>query len=268
MIQRIRQHEVPPGFHFVVEGPMRSLDGEYFDVTTCTPATRELMHRLAMIATELGAEGVVMHCIAPRLTLTDDDWESREGNLEGCLDFVQFYVDTLLPLGLIPTLENVPPVLRMREGRYLFTPVGMAPEDIRWFLDHVPGLQTTLDVSHGQLYVNAWRMAQQGKGDADVQPLMRHLQHYAPIESVETFIDVNGASTFEAHVSNATGLLGEGAPYSEGDIDMQRVVERLAKTARFLVTETLEPDNDHAGFMRQAQEGIASVLQSLREARA
>ncbi|MSQ24541.1 MAG: sugar phosphate isomerase/epimerase [Chloroflexi bacterium] len=265
VIDRIREHELPDGFKFVVEGPIRSLDNEYVDITACTEATRELIRRLGAMAAELGAEGVVMHCIVPRFTLTDEDWANRERHLESCLEFAQFYADTLLPLGVVPTLENVPPVLRMREGRYLFTPVGMAPEDLRWFLDRVPGLQTTLDVSHGQLYVNAWEMAQRGEGDEAVQPLMHHLRHFAPIQSVEGFIDLNGPQIFEAHVSNASGLLGEGARYSDGDIDMQRVIGRLARTARFLVTETLEPDNDVAEYMREAQEGMASVLESLSE---
>lgn len=268
VIKRIKQHKLPPGFRFVVEGPMRGLDGEYFDVTSCTAAARELVRRLGKMANELGAEGVVMHCIAPRFTLTAADAETHERQLETCLDFVRFYADALLSRDLVPTLENVPPVLRMREGRYLFTPLGMAPEDIRWFLDRVPGLQTTLDVSHGQLYVNAWQMARRGEGDEEVQPLMRHLQHYPPIQSVEAFIDMNGASIFEAHVSNASGLLGEGAPYSQGDIDMGRVIGRLARAARFLVTETIEPDNDRAEHMREAQQGIASVLHTLAEAAA
>lgn len=263
MIERIRGYDLPQSFAFVVEGPIRSLDNEYVDVSACTAASRELVLRLGEMAAEVGADGVVMHCIMPRFTLTDQDWERRQEQFAECLEFVQFYVETLLPMGVIPTIENVPPVLRMREGRYLFSPLGMAPEDIRWFLDRVPGLQTTIDISHGQLYVNAWGMAQRGEGDEGVQPLMRHLRHFEAIESVEKFIDVLQPAIFEAHVSNASGLLGEGAPYYEGDIDMQRVIGRLAQTARYLVTETLEPDNDRAEYMREAQAGMASVLRSL-----
>lgn len=265
VIARLRGQELPPGFAFVVEGPLRGLDNEYFDITACTPATQDLVRRLGWLAREIGADGVVMHCIMPRFSLDDGDWEQREQTFATCMEFVRFYVDTLLPMGVTPTLENVPPVLRMREGRYLFTPLGMAPEDLRWFLDHAPGLQATLDVSHGQLYVNARAMAEQGEGDAEVQPLMRYLRHFAPIPSVEHFLDVLDPSIFEAHVSNATGLLGEGARYAEGDIDMDRVIGRLAQTARYLVTETIEPDNDRADLMREAQRGMASVIQRLSE---
>jgi hypothetical protein len=122
---------------------------------------------------------------------------------------------------------------------------------------------TTLDVSHAQLYVNARGMAERDEGDDDVQPLMRFLRRFPQIASVEGFLDMLGDSIFEAHVSNASGLLGEGAPYGDGDIDMERVIGRLARTARFLVTETLEPDNNRAKNMRDAQAGMSSVLERL-----
>lgn len=265
VIERIRAQELPKDFAFVVEGPIRSLDHEYVDITACTTAAKELIRRLADMSVALGAAGVVMHAIVPRFTLADDDWKRREQHLESCMEFVEFYANTLLPLGITPTIENVPPVLRMREGRYLFTPIGMAPEDIRWFLDRVPGLQTTLDVSHGQLYVNASGMAQRGEGDEGVQPLMHHLRHYPTLDSVERFIDVNGPDIFEVHVSNASGLLGEGARYDEGDIDMKQVIGRLARVARYLVTETINADEDHAEYMREAQAGMAAVIASLRD---
>ena len=263
VVERIHAAQLPENFSFVVEGPIRSLDNEYVDLTACTPAAKELVKRLGDMAVALGAEAVVMHAIVPRFTLADDDWTRRADYLEAGMEFAQFYADTLLPLGVIPTLENVPPVLRMREGRYLFTPIGMAPEDIRWYLDRIPGLQTTLDVSHGQLYVNAWNMAQREEGDEGVQPLMNHLLHFDPIASVEQFIDVNGPDIFEVHVSNASGLLGEGARYDDGDIDMKRVIGRLARVARYLVTETINLDEDHAEYMREAQAGMSAVIKSL-----
>jgi len=263
VLRRIRSHPLPDGFSFVVEGPIRGLDNEYFDLGACTEPTKELVRRLGRMAVELGAEGVVMHCIMPRFSLSDADWTGREATFAGCLDFVQFYADTLLPLGVVPIIENVPPVLRMREGAYLYTPLGMAPEDVRWFIDRVPGLMATLDVSHAQLYVNARGMAERDEGDEGVQPLMQYLRRFPPIASVEGFLDVLGDSIFEAHVSNASGLLGEGAPYDEGDINMERVIGRLARTARFLVTETLEPDNNRARNMRRAQAGMTSVLERL-----
>ncbi len=263
MIDRIRAYDLPTNFAFVVEGPIRGLDNEYVDISVTTPATRELIVRLGRLAQELGADGVITHCIMPRFTLTDEDWERRDGIFAACSEFVRFYADTLGSMGIVPVIENVPPVLRMRESRYLYTPLGMAPEDLVWFLDRVPGLMITLDVSHAQLYVNARNMADASDTDPDVEPLMRYLRRFPPIDSVDAFLDAFGPSIFEAHISNATGLLGEGAPYAEGDIDMDHVVGRLARTARYLVTETLEPDNDRAVYMREAQSGMASLLERL-----
>src|SRR5437588_115252 len=83
------------------------------------------------------------------------------------------------------------------EGRYLYTPIGMAPEDVAWFIERVPGLMATLDVSHAQLYVNARAMADSDdQGDAP-EPLMQHLRNFPRIDSVEGFIDVLGSSIFE-----------------------------------------------------------------------
>ena len=61
------------------------------------------------------------------------------------------------------------------------------------------------------------------------------------------------------HVANATGLLGEGAPYGEGDADLDPVIARLCGLARYIVTETLEPDPDRATLMRDAQARILDV---------
>ena len=263
VIERVRAYELPEDFRFVVEGPIRSLDNEYVDIGALTPATRELIVRLGKMAVELGADGVVSHCIMPRFTLTDDDWDHRAQIFNQCAEWVRYYVDTLGEMGIVPVIENVPPVLRMRENRYLYTPLGMAPDDLVWFLDRMPGLMFTLDVSHAQLYVNARNMADEPETDPEVQPLMRFLRRFPPIESVDAFLDAFGSAIFEAHVSNASGLLGEGARYEEGDIDMDHVIGRLAQTARYLVTETLEPDNDQAVYMREAQSGMASVLARL-----
>ncbi|MBM2810228.1 MAG: Sugar phosphate isomerase/epimerase [Chloroflexi bacterium] len=262
--ERIHSYDLPADFPIVVEGPIRSLDNEYVDLSACTPASRELVHRLGRVAVAIGAEAVNMHAIMPRFTLTDDDWTHRQKHFDACMEFIEFYVDALGSMGVTPIIENVPPVLRMRESAYLYTPLGMAPEDVAWFVERAPGLMVTLDVSHAQLYVNARGMAERGEGDPEVEPLMRYLRHLPTIESVETFIDVLGPSIFEAHISNASGLLGEGARYGEGDIDMERVISRLARIARYLITETLEPDNDRAVYMREAQLGMTAVIERLQ----
>jgi sugar phosphate isomerase/epimerase len=271
VVELMRGYDLPPDFAVVVEGPIRGLDGEFFDLADLRPANYELMERLAELGAAVGAVGLVIHAIVPRFQIAWDPAE-REDVFARCLTMLRAYVAAATAHGLVPTLENVPPVLRMRESRYLYTPVGMSPEDLVWFLDQVPGLQATLDVSHAQLYVNARQHADAPPG-ADGQSVARpefwagpsdveqqaiaalyaYLRHLASIESVATFVDRLADRLFEVHVSNATGLLGEGLPYGDGDMDLDRLTARLARLARFLITETLEPNHDDAVFMREAQ---------------
>lgn len=267
VVRLVREYALPPDFALVVEGPIRGLDGEFFDLSDLRPANFELLERLAEIGQAVGAVGLVIHAIVPRFVIAWDPAE-RAAVLDRCLTLLRAYVAAARAHGLVPTLENVPPVLRMREARYLYTPVGMSPEDVAWLLDRTPGLQATLDVSHAQLYVNARRHADAptavlpdgpywaGPGEAEqraIAALYAYLRHLPPIERLDAFLDQLGDRLFEVHVSNATGLLGEGLPYGEGDLDLDRFVPRLARLARYLVTETLEPDHDQAVYMRDAQ---------------
>jgi len=62
-----------------------------------------------------------------------------------------------------------------------------------------------------------------------------------------------GDTLLACHVSNASGLLGEGAPYDQGDVDFDSEIPEASGTVRYFVTETLEPDPARAEFMRLAQ---------------
>src|SRR5262249_11889916 len=150
----------------------------------------------------------------------------RHSVLERCLQMLRAYAAAAAAHGLVPTLENVPPVLRMRESRYLYTPIGMSPEDGVWLLDRTPGPQATLDVSHSQLYVTARAEAARGTESHEPAPepaieaLYAYLRHLPTAPGVECFADALDGRLFEVHVSNAEGLLGEGLPYGEGDMDL------------------------------------------------
>src|SRR5438874_5574836 len=178
VIDRLRAYDLPADFALVVEGPIRGLDGEYFDLADQRPANYELLDRLAELGAAVGAAGLVIHAIVPRFQL---DWDAaeRDAVLERCLELLHAYAAAAAAHGLVPTLENVPPVLRMRESRYLYTPIGMSPEDVVWLLDRTPGLQATLDVSHAQLYVNARAQAALGTASAEpaVEALYAYLRH-------------------------------------------------------------------------------------------
>jgi len=261
VVELMQSYTLPPEFAVVVEGPIRGRDGEFFDLADLRPANFELLECLAELGAAVGATGLVIHAIVPRFQLNWDAAE-RDAVLERCLELLHAYAAAAAAHGLVPTLENVPPVLRMRESRYLYTPIGMSPEDVVWLLDRTPGLQATLDVSHAQLYVNARAQAALGTASAEpaVEALYAYLRHLPPARGVERFVDALDGRLFEVHVSNAEGLLGEGLPYGEGDMDLDRLIRRLARMARFLVTETLEPDHDQATFMREAQARMTAAL--------
>ncbi|HLI29279.1 MAG TPA: TIM barrel protein [Chloroflexota bacterium] len=262
LVERVRACALPPDFALVVEGPIRGLDGAYFDLADPRPANRALFEVLAELGAELGATGLVIHAIVPRFALAWDPAE-RAAILARCATLLGAYVAAARARGLVPTLENVPPVLRMREARYLYTPVGMSPEDMVWLLDRAPGLAATLDVSHAQLYVNARRAADaEGAAEPGIAALYAYLRHLPPIAGIERFVEALADRLFEVHVSNAAGLLGEGLPYGEGDLDLDALIVRLARHARFLVTETLEADHDRAVRMREAQARMAAALRA------
>src|SRR3712207_16849 len=128
VVDLMRSYDLPPDFAVVVEGPIRGLDGEYFDLAELRPANFELIERLAELGAAVGASGLVIHAIVPRFQLAWDPAE-RDAIAHRCLTLLRAYVAAAEAHRLVPTLENGPPVLRMREARYLYTPVGMGPED-------------------------------------------------------------------------------------------------------------------------------------------
>ena len=65
------------------------------------------------------------------------------------------FVALMHDAGTVPTVENMPPVLRMRRDDFAFTPIGMASEDLRWLVERLPGLRVLPDTSHAGLYLNA-----------------------------------------------------------------------------------------------------------------
>ena len=56
---------LPPDFTVIVEGPLRGLDGAFFDITMDSDANQELIRRLVSAAMSLGAVAVNVHAIAP-----------------------------------------------------------------------------------------------------------------------------------------------------------------------------------------------------------
>ena len=171
-------------------------------------------------------------------------------------------IDEMQQAGTVPTVENMPPVLRMRQGGFYFTPIGMASADLLWLTDEVPGLKIMPDTSHAGLYLNARGGA---TSDASGQPwlepllsLLRQLPEEAP--DLLGYFQSLAPHLLNAQISNASGILGEGLPYGEGDFDLDSTIAWLADHAEHIVTETLEPDQDDARYMRDALLRMRAVV--------
>ncbi|MCL4369374.1 MAG: sugar phosphate isomerase/epimerase [Chloroflexi bacterium] len=259
MAERIRRYRPAPDFAYVVEGPLRSLDGRFFDVTVDNGANREVLRRLVSLGRQIGAEAVVIHAIACRETLQELEACDREAVLGRSLGFLQFYTELCAANGLTATIENVPPVAFMREARPSFSLLGVAPEDMIALCDAVPGLRITLDVSHAQLYINAANCQLE-----EVPPGLRHLAAFwhrrRSVAGLDGYIEAVEGYLFEAHLSNARGITGEGLGCYDGELDLGALGRRLARDVRFLVTETIEPDPDHAVLMREVQRCLKTAL--------
>jgi len=252
-VEQVRSAVRDRDFIWLVEGPIRSLDGEFFDVTRGAEADRELVALLAEVAQRIGARTVNVHVIAPRSSEQPLAADARQTSLERAAGFLSYFATRCVDRGIVLTVENMPPVLRMRESAYYVSPIGMAVQDLHWLVDEVPQLAVTLDYSHAQLYLNATQRAAELDGIAEFPALGPLLQAQPAPSSVSAYRKQLGGALLACHVSNAIGLLGEGEPYDSGDLDFDPEIAAASGQVTYFVTETLEPDPAHARFMRQAQ---------------
>jgi hypothetical protein len=256
---RIVRANVPTGFAWLIEGPVDSLDGADFDITRDSEADLLVLHRLAELAGMIGARAVNIHVIAPSPDVSRLTLDCRATLLERAVPFLARFADLVHSAGAVPTIENMPPVLRMRRADFAFTPIGMASDDLRYLVERIPGLKTLPDTSHTGLYLNARRLSPDPKY-AWSEPLARYL-HALPSEP-DTLNGYMGSlpEVENAQVSNAAGLLGEGLAYGEGDFDLDPTIRWLGGRVRHIVTETLESNNDDAVLMRDALRRMRAAL--------
>jgi hypothetical protein len=252
----------------LIEGPVDSLDGADFDITRASDADMLVVERLADLARRVHAHAVNIHVISPSPDTSRLLLDCRASLLERALPFLARFVDLIGAAGAVPTVENMPPVLRMRRSDFAFTPIGMAADDLWWLTKRLPGLRVLADTSHAGLYLNARRLApdpayvwsaplhsylnQLPHKEADAAALtpavalLNYLQHLPNVES--------------AQVSNARGVLGEGLAYTDGDFDLDPTIAWLGAHARHIVTETIEANHDDAVLMRDALRRMRMVL--------
>lgn len=247
------------GFHYIVEGPIRSLDGEFFDVTRGAAADEEALVRLTRFGADLGASVAVIHLIAPTSDPEAIKPTRRAEQLARALPLLTRYAALCHDAGLTPTIENIPPIAQMREGAAVFSGIGVEPTDLVSCCAAIPGLGITYDTSHAGLHLEAVA-ADPTTTPATLRPIVETYAASATVHSQDDWLDQIAPWLVNCHISNAAGLLGEGLPYGEGRFDLDALLPRLAATARYIVTETLEPDNDRAVYMREAQARIAAAL--------
>jgi sugar phosphate isomerase/epimerase len=244
---------LPADFILLVEGPIRSLDGEFFDLTRDSEADRELSRRIVSLSKRIGARGANVHAIAPNEHPASLTLDNRTLLLERALGPLRFFADLALGAGMVPTIENMPPILRMRESGFFYSAIGMPPQDMTELARAVPGVRVIMDTSHAQLYLNVRRGVDEAVPGQDLAPLRRFVADAPGVETIDEYVDVLAETTIASHVANAGGLLGEGWPYGEGDLDLDALLPKLARRAAYLVTETLEPDHNRADLMREAR---------------
>lgn len=249
--ERINSASVPDGFVWLIEGPVDSLDGADFDVTRDSDSDYLVIQTLAEFAQRIRAHAVNIHVISPSEDLSRLSLDCRALLLGKAAEFLHRFVELMRNAGAVATVEHMPPVLRMRRADYAFTPIGMASEDFRYLVNRVQGLRVLADTSHAGLYLNARRLppdpAYHWSGK-----LSEYLAQL-PEEPPDLTGYIRALPELEnAQVSNATGLLGEGLPYAEGDFDLDPVMRWLYAHTHHIITETLEPNNDDAVRMRDA----------------
>src|SRR5205807_6091906 len=83
---------------------------------------------------------------------------------------------------------------------------------------------------------------------------------------LKRYLEELGPHAEVAHVSDAHGLLGEGLPYSAGELDLDPVVRRLGELVPFIVAEINEPDHARSPNMKLGYRAIARALREPAEA--
>lgn len=257
---RIREAHVPPDFAWLIEGPVDSLDGADFDITRQSEADELVIQRLAELARRIQARGVNIHVISPSPDVSRLSLDCRAALLERAVPFLARFAALMQAAGAVPTVENMPPVLRMRRGDFAFTPIGMASEDLHWLVERLPGLRVLPDTSHAGLYLNARRLEPE-----PTYPWSSALATYLkqlPVEAANLvgYLESLRPHVENAQISNASGLLGEGLPYAQGDFDLDPAIRWLDHHAQHIVTETIEDSNDDAILMRDALKHMRSAL--------
>jgi nucleoside-diphosphate-sugar epimerase/sugar phosphate isomerase/epimerase len=243
------------GDHAVTaEAPVAWPSGAFVRVDRLDDEARAGIERSAEFAAAVGSAVLTIHLFVP----LDPSEYRASGALdeEAVEDFLRFYARACTERGVIPLIENVPPVLRMRTGGVYLSPVGGHWRDLLDWRARVPELGFTLDTSHAALF----------RSFIAAYPALFGLASDEGLE-LDRYVEELGPSAEVAHVSNAHGLLGEGLPYDEGELELDPVVRRIGELVPFVVAEINEPDPARSPLMKQGYRAIERALSGTGAAR-
>ena len=241
-------------FAVTAEAPVSWPSGAHVRVDRLDEEARAGIERSAEFAVGIGSPVLTIHLFTPqspdefRGGWSADGAHVDEDEIER---FLRFFADACTGRGVTPLIENVPPILRMRTGGVYLSPIGGHWRDLLDWRTRIPELGFTIDTSHAALF-RAFAVAYPSlleAGDPDELDLSRYVEELGPAAEV-------------AHISNAHGVLGEGLPYSSGDLDLDPFVRRLAALVPFIVAEISEPDPMDSTSMRAAYHTIDRVIAS------
>ncbi len=259
---RIRSLRLPPSFIWIVEAPIRTLGEQFFDLTNDDADHRETIARVMAVGAAIGAVAANIHVVCPTLDAAELSQPERRAALSAAEPLLRYYVSDCQEFGMTPQIENVPPVGRMRESAYVFSPIGATPADLLTLAEAFPSLRFTADVSHAALYLN-WRSAARSRLTQRFHRVVDFYSGPGGPGSLTEFLGELGDRITAVHVSNADGLFGEGLGYSDGPEDLDCALGPFLMTDCYLVTETLERDPVHATGMRDVQSHLLELRRAV-----
>jgi nucleoside-diphosphate-sugar epimerase/sugar phosphate isomerase/epimerase len=251
-IEVVRNAGAPRDFVWTAEAPVSWPGGAFVRVDRLDDEARDGIERSAEFAQAIGSPVLTIHLFTP---MAPDEFARGQSVDEGAVrEFLRFYAEACVARGVVPCIENVPPVLRMRTGGVFLSPIGGHWRDLLAWRERIPDLRFTLDTSHAALFRNfAAAYGSLFEVSADELGLERYVEELGPYTEV-------------AHVSDAHGLLGEGLPYGSAELDLDPVVARLGELARYVVAEINEPDPARSPAMKAAYRAIDVALSSQGQA--
>src|SRR5215213_6526803 len=235
------------GMAITAEAPVAWPSGAFVRVDRLDGEAQGGIERSAEFAAAVGSPVLTIHLFSP---LSPDEFRSTGRPDEREIErFLAFYAAACEQRGVKPLIENVPPVLRMRTGGVFLSPVGGHWRDLVTWRERVGALGFTIDTSHAALF----------RSFAAAYPSLFDLPSDDELE-LDRFVEELGPHAEVAHVSDAHGLLGEGLPYGEGELDLDPVVARLGDLVPFLVAEINEPDPSRSSDMKAGYRALERAL--------